>query len=67
MSDETFRSVVVFLLSAVVFCLALSAAPAAAFGAPWAQAVADALLYVGLVGMSAGAVLFLLAATSRPQ
>ena len=62
MTDQTFRSVVVLLLSAAVFCLAVLAAPSAVFAAEWMVLILQALPVAAAIGMAAGVVLFLLAA-----
>lgn len=62
MTEPTYRAAVVFLLSAVAFCLALLAGPAATIAPAWQSVAVNGILIVGAVGMAAAGVLFVLAA-----
>lgn len=65
MTESTYRSAIVFLLSAALFCLALMASSVAALAEQWAVQLAGALVIVGVVGMAAAVLLLLLAARER--
>lgn len=62
MTDATYRATIVALQSAAVFLLAVIASTLSFVGADWIGPAVSALMFVGAIGVVAGAYLFLAAA-----
>lgn len=62
MTDATYRAAIVVLQSAMVFLLAVIASTLSFVGADWISPFVTILMFIGAIGVVAGAYLFLAAA-----